>query len=104
MRLGDTQDLSDGELFYIIENGIRFTGMPAWGTGTADSARDTWELVHFIRRLPKITPDEIEGMKALNPKSADEWREAAGAQQFLNGGDVTRPSEPDTKKHEHHQE
>ena len=32
MRLRETQDLSDGELFWIIENGIRFTGMPAWGT------------------------------------------------------------------------
>jgi mono/diheme cytochrome c family protein len=34
MRLAATQELSDGELFYVIENGIRFTGMPAWSTGT----------------------------------------------------------------------
>ncbi|MCI0567370.1 MAG: c-type cytochrome, partial [Acidobacteria bacterium] len=33
MRLPETQRLSDGELFYIIQNGVRFTGMPAWGTG-----------------------------------------------------------------------
>ena len=31
MRLPETQGLSDGELFWIIENGIRFTGMPACG-------------------------------------------------------------------------
>ena len=36
MRLSATQDLSDGALFYIIEHGVRFTGMPAWGTGTID--------------------------------------------------------------------
>src|SRR5688572_16973980 len=30
MRLRETQDLSDGELYYIIQNGIRFTGMPAF--------------------------------------------------------------------------
>ena len=30
MRLAATQQLTDGELFYVIENGIRFTGMPAW--------------------------------------------------------------------------
>src|SRR2546425_1102456 len=34
MRLAATQSLSDGELFYIIEKGVRFTGMPAWSIGT----------------------------------------------------------------------
>lgn len=69
MRLAATQDLTDGELFYIIENGVRFTGMPAFGTGTADPQGETlvWQLVRFIRRLPRITPDEIDQMKALNP-------------------------------------
>lgn len=36
MRLERTQSLSDGELFYIIEQGIRFTGMPGWATGTPE--------------------------------------------------------------------
>src|SRR5579872_2301945 len=31
MRKPATQDLTDGELFYIIENGVKLTGMPAWG-------------------------------------------------------------------------
>ena len=35
MRLPATQQLTDGELFYIIQNGIRLTGMPAWGTGVS---------------------------------------------------------------------
>ena len=30
MRQPATQTLTDGELFYIIENGVRLTGMPAW--------------------------------------------------------------------------
>jgi mono/diheme cytochrome c family protein len=69
MRLPDTQSLTDGEIFYIIENGVRFTGMPAFGTGVADPAGETlaWQLVQFIRRLPKITPDEIGEMESLNP-------------------------------------
>ena len=29
MRLPGTQKLTDGEIFYIIHNGIRLTGMPA---------------------------------------------------------------------------
>ena len=35
MRRSATQSLTDGELFYIIENGVRLTGMPAWSTGCA---------------------------------------------------------------------
>ena len=71
MTLRATQSLSDGELFAIIENGIRLTGMPAWGTGTPEGERSTWGLVHFIRRLPSLTPEDIARMEALNPKSPD---------------------------------
>src|SRR4030095_13028269 len=46
MRLSETQKLSDGELFYIIQNGVRFTGMPAWGTGSRDHEEASWHLVH----------------------------------------------------------
>ena len=69
MRAGATQRLTDGELFYIIQNGVRFTGMPAFRTGTPDPAGDkqAWELVSFVRHLPGITADEIELMKTLNP-------------------------------------
>ncbi|MGH7185377.1 MAG: c-type cytochrome, partial [Pseudomonadota bacterium] len=53
MRLAKTQDLSDGDLFWIIENGVRFTGMPAWSTGTKEGETASWHLVHFVRRLPR---------------------------------------------------
>jgi mono/diheme cytochrome c family protein len=81
-----TQSQSDGELFATIENGIRLTGMPAWGDGSAKSAAATWALVHFIRHLPQLTPDEVEAMKALNPKTRDEWQAEAEAEAFLQGG------------------
>ena len=69
MRAASTQEMTDGELFYIIENGVRFTGMPAFSTGEPNPAGEelAWQLVHFIRRLPKITPDEIARMKDMNP-------------------------------------
>jgi mono/diheme cytochrome c family protein len=88
MRLAATQNLSDGELFWIIENGIRFTGMPAWGTGRKDGELASWHLVHFIRRLPKLTPEELEQMEALNPKSPAEIREQVEEEEFLKGGDA----------------
>ena len=66
---GESQNLTDGEIFYVIENGIRFSGMPAFGTGSADPAGEklAWQLVSFIRHLPRITPDEVAAMEALNP-------------------------------------
>jgi mono/diheme cytochrome c family protein len=69
MRAEATQELTDGELFYIIENGVRFTGMPAFSDGKPNAAGEelAWQLVHFIRRLPKITPDELARMKEMNP-------------------------------------
>ncbi len=69
MRIPTTQDLTDGELFYIIENGVRFTGMPAFGDGDVNgpAAGLAWQLVHFVRRLPRLTPDEIGEMESVNP-------------------------------------
>lgn len=62
MREAQTQELSDGELFYIIKNGVRFTGMPGWG----GSDEDNWKLVLFIRHLPALTPLELEFMTEVN--------------------------------------
>lgn len=88
MRGPETQRLSDGELFYIIENGIRLTGMPAWGSGSAKDQQDTWKLVRFIRHLPALTAVELEQMKEFNPRSPQEIREEMEEQEFLNGGPV----------------
>lgn len=97
MRGTDTQSLSDGELFFIIQNGIRLTGMPGWGSGSDHDTEDSWKLVRFIRHLPKLTAEEEAEMQKLNPKSPDELREEQEEQEFLNGG----PSHEHTQ-HEHH--
>lgn len=86
MRLSDTQRLSDGELYWIVENGVRLTGMPAWGTGGGDDA-DTWKLVHFIRRLDQLTSDDLREMQALNPRSPAEMKEEQDDDRFLQGDD-----------------
>jgi hypothetical protein len=100
MRLARTQNLTDGELFWIIENGVRFTGMPAWSTGTADGETASWHLVHFIRRLPKLTPEELEEMESLNPRPPAEIRQQIAEEEFLKGGGEKPPSTPVTP-HKH---
>ena len=99
MTLAETQNLSDGEIFYMIENGVRLTGMPAWGTpGQSDS--ETWELVHFIRHLPKITTEELVEMRALNPRGRKEWEAEAAERRFLEGGEAA-PAPPPSGHSEH---
>jgi mono/diheme cytochrome c family protein len=98
MRAAATQELTDGELFSIIENGIRLTGMPAWGTGTPEGERASWALVHFIRRLPTLTDEEIARMEALNPKTSEQWREEEEARRFLAGEDA-KPTAAAPHKH-----
>lgn len=102
MRAAPTQELSDGELLSIIENGIRLTGMPAWGDGTPESERASWGLVHFIRRLPALTPEDIERMETFNPKTPAEFREEEETRRFLAGEEPQRKAPaPPSKGHKH---
>ncbi len=94
-----TQSLSDGELFYIIKHGIRLTGMPAWGEDTPEDDRESWKLVHFIRHLPAITPEEIEEMKELNPKTRAEFEQEEAIRRFLESGET--PQAPKRHTHTH---
>jgi len=87
MRLAATQGLTDGELFWIIENGIRFTGMPGWGTDTPDGEEASWSLVHFVRHLPDITQAEIDEMDMLIPRSEADIRQEIEEERFLRGDD-----------------
>jgi mono/diheme cytochrome c family protein len=100
LRQALTQNLTDGELFWIIENGIRFTGMPAWSTGTKEGETASWHLVHFIRRLPKLTPEELESMESLNPKPPEEIRQRIAEEEFLEGADE-KPTATPTTPHKH---
>jgi hypothetical protein len=99
MRLPDTQRLTDGELYWIIENGVRLTGMPAWGDGGPNDV-DTWTLVHFVRHLSDLTADQINDMKALNPKTPEEINEEQEDRDFLNGTNDATPS--GDAPHHHH--
>ena len=81
LRKIPTQSLLDGELFYAIEQGIPFTGMPAWGNGSADSERESWALVRFIRNIPKLTPADLRVIEKFVPRTSqrsDRDRRAPG--------------------------
>src|SRR5262249_17849697 len=119
LRAAETQNLSDGEIFWIIENGIRLTGMPAFGGqsngaehdehsehGNAQSGEqdehgeaESWKLVRFIRHLPQLTAEEKLEMEKYNPMGPEDRGEEQGEQDFLNGA----PAKPagQTEHHNH---
>jgi mono/diheme cytochrome c family protein len=84
LRAEETQKLSDGELFWVIENGVRFTGMPAFG-GSHSSEEDSWKLVRFIRHLPQLSADERTEMERYNPKGPEDRAEENEEEDFLRG-------------------
>ena len=100
MRAAATQSLTDGELFRSSSTGSASPGCRAWGTGTPEGEHQSWALVHFIRRLPSLTPDDITKMEALNPRSPDQFREEEEIRNFL-AGDTPAPAGTAPPKPEH---
>ena len=91
LRKAQTQELTDGEIYSIIQNGIRLTGMPAFGEPNRTDDLSTWNLVLFIRHLPSLTTEEEAEMRRLNPKSQLEARERQEADEFLEGETTEKP-------------
>ncbi|PYU82678.1 MAG: cytochrome C [Acidobacteria bacterium] len=58
LRLPQTQNLTDGQIRYIIKNGVRLTGMPAWSHPHEEQDNDSWKLVLFIRDLRQLSAGE----------------------------------------------
>jgi mono/diheme cytochrome c family protein len=98
MRQKGTQDMSDGELYYTIKNGVRLSGMPSFGD-PGDDDIDSWRLVAFIRHVPQLTSTEEAEMQRLNPKSPDEIQEEREEEEFLNGN--AQSATPATTTHHH---
>jgi mono/diheme cytochrome c family protein len=59
LRSQETQEMSDGELYWVIKNGIRWSGMPAFGK-PGDTDEHAWKMVAYVRHLPKVTPAEAQ--------------------------------------------
>jgi mono/diheme cytochrome c family protein len=62
LRAPGTQNLTDGEIYYTIANGVRLSAMPA----SDHTTEDNWKLVLFIRHLPGLTPMEEKEMEKVN--------------------------------------
>ncbi|SRR6266567_2383784 len=106
LTLPAIQKMSDGELYWIVANGIRMTGMPAFSLTHKKEA--IWHLVTFVRHLPQISADE---QKVLKAGSEEEEHHHEG--EAAPAAHVEKPEEgaaaaptphthaPGTKPHKH---
>jgi predicted CXXCH cytochrome family protein len=58
LRAPQTQNLTDGQLRYIIRSGVPLTGMPGWAKPHDEQSDDSWKLVLYIRSLRNLTSEE----------------------------------------------
>lgn len=73
--LHEEEEWSDAELFWITQNGIKASGMPAYGPTHSDEA--LWAIVAFVRTLPGMTAEAYEPFRP-QPASPDAGEPAAG--------------------------
>lgn len=63
-------DLGPAQEFWIIKHGIKLSAMPAWGKTHDDQL--IWDMVAFLQKLPKMTPEQYKAAVASAPEDHDE--------------------------------
>jgi mono/diheme cytochrome c family protein len=73
---GEVQEATPGRLFWVVKNGIRMTGMPAFGPTHTDA--QIWAMVAFLEQLPKLDAQRYGAMlKELATERAEEAEHGA---------------------------
>ena len=78
------KEIDPKELFWITKNGIKMTGMPAWGKTHSDEK--IWAIVAFVKKLPNMTAEEYQKMES-----------SSGTME----GDEKHPDENEPQTHSH---
>ncbi len=92
--LTDPDTDPEWHIFYVVKNGIRYTGMPAWDKSFADD--DIWKVTAFLSRVDK-----------LPPAVQDYWKKAAGgaapvAEPPTEKSKKEKPEKEKPEKKDHH--
>jgi mono/diheme cytochrome c family protein len=82
----DSPDMPENQNFYIIQHGIRLSGMPAWKQSLSD--QQMWQVTTFLGHMDK-----------LPPAVSDQWKAAAGESAQ---GNSSQPSSMDKNMHMGH--
>jgi mono/diheme cytochrome c family protein len=88
LDLDEIQEMNDGQLYWTIENGIRMTGMPAFGP--THSADEIWKIVAFVRHLPELSDDEKTALASVVKEEKGHHHEAESKMK----PEQTQPRQP----------
>ena len=69
-ELANGNNHTPAQQFWIIKHGVKLSAMPAWGKTHNDQL--IWDMVAFIRQLPKLTPAHYKNAVASAPEDHDE--------------------------------
>ena len=94
-ELAKVRDRTPEQQFWIIKHGVKLTAMPAWGKTHDDKL--IWDMVAFIRQLPKMTPEQYKAAVASAPEDHEEMM------KDMNMGDMGHAKEApaEAKPHAH---
>jgi thiosulfate dehydrogenase len=87
----DAPDMPENQNFYIIEHGVRLSGMPAWKASLKES--DVWLVTTFLSNMSKLPP----GVQAVWKTASAEPGTAGAADRGAK--DTTRPGHMDMPAH-----
>ncbi|HEX3991856.1 MAG TPA: cytochrome c [Acetobacteraceae bacterium] len=74
---GVSETYGPGELFWIVKNGIKATGMPAWND---HSDEELWAIIAFLRMLPAMSPQAYASLLTASTTRADHHHHADAVQ------------------------
>ena len=95
-ELARTTDRSPQQQFWIIKHGIKLSAMPAWGRTHSDEL--IWDMVAFVRALPKMSPEQYQAAVASAPADHDAMMKNMPGMS----GMMATPAKPDEgKPHSH---
>jgi len=86
-------DLTAGEQFWAIKHGVKMTAMPAWGRTHSDEL--IWDMVAFVRQLPKMSPAQYQAVIKSAPADHDEMMKEGGMPGMATPGMATPSKYPD---------
>jgi len=94
--------MSPAELFWVTRNGIKMTGMPAWGVTHDDDA--IWPVVALMTRLPELNASQykelMDGAEGMGHHADDSAAEEHSHEDSGHVEDL--PAEPeDEEEHDH---
>ena len=87
-----SRQMTPAELYWVLQNGVKMTGMPAWGP--TRSPQQLWSLVAFLRAMPYLPPRTYLKLRGDMQPRAEVAQEPAGHSGVLQDGPTSGEAHP----------